>query len=84
MISYLKGLICKDKLPKKEQYSVSLVYAKHQQKSSTNIEYVTSLRVFITYAYSKDEALGKAINEFSESAIKDDFRLTNSVVLLVN
>jgi hypothetical protein len=66
------------------RFSVSLVYAKYQQKSSEMVEYTTSLRVLITDAYSKEEALGKAFNEFNDKEKENDFRLTNQCVLPVN
>lgn len=80
----IKFFINRDKPPVKSRFSVSLVYAKYDQKSSDMIEYTTSLRVLITDAYSKDEALGKAFNEFNDKEKENDFRLTNQCVLPVN
>jgi hypothetical protein len=65
------------------RYSVSLVYAKYHQEDSNIIEYTTILRVLITDAYSKEEALGKALGEFNETEKESGFKLINSLVLPV-
>lgn len=65
------------------RYSVSLVYVKCGQGSAGELLHSTSLCVLITDAYSKEEALGKALGEFNETEKESGFKLINSLVLPV-
>lgn len=87
MLGFIKRTLLKwspsndQKPPIKPRFSVSLVYIKHEQKNSELMEFTTSLRVLITDASSKEEALGKAINEFKDE--QAGYRLSNQLVLPV-
>ena len=62
---------------KEKRYSVSLVYVK---KTSNGTE--IDLRVLITYANSKEEALGKTIIHYKN--IAKSYNLSNQVIIELN